>query len=172
MAPQWFKRLDSIILTAEGFDEGAGDFSGGSILSLYDRQAIETLFGVRRVGATNLMKQIGCTKLGTGSVCLRKDVLLFLQRSKRSGVYQAEAERQERLSERLEALRSHQRARSVILRPPDPQADIDSLPSGVQVTKTSLHMEFAGFNDFASKLLELGNIMASDYVRLQALMGE
>jgi hypothetical protein len=52
----------------------------------------------------------------------------------------------------------------------DPEVnDVEQLPAGIRIQPGRLTIEFEGFESFASKLVELSQIMAKDLHRFQAL---
>src|SRR5687767_1478221 len=100
--PAWFHRLDEIIETLRGMES-----------SYLDRQAIQTLFGVRERRARQLMEALPGLRVGNASAIARLALVARLEETAVSGSFQLEMNRRARVVEDLNRTRRQLAARRV-----------------------------------------------------------
>ena len=142
-------------------------------VQLYTRRAIESLFGIKKSAAAELIRKIGGTgrvaQVGTVS---RRHLLLFLHRVRQDPAYQNEIARREALDRKLEAERKDLSARRHLIPVErEPDVTIDGL-SGVTIRRGRLVIDFDGTDDLLRKLYELSQAISQDWHRFEHLAEE
>ena len=157
--PVWYRKINDIRADVESSD-----------VQLYTRRSIETLFGIKKSAAAELMHRIG----GSGQVAhvstvSRRHLLLFLYKVQDNPGYQNEVARRENLVRKLEAERKNLSARRhVIAVERAPDVTIDGL-AGVTIHRGRLTVDFYGTEDLLRKLYELSQAIVQDWHRFERL---
>ena len=161
--PAWFHRLDEILLTLRALS-----------VSYLDRQAVESLFGIRERRARQLMAGLPSLQVGNATAISRVALIDRLVNTAKGDRFQWELSRRARVSESLEAVRRHSAAQRIqIATPPDSRNRVigDHIP-GIELAPGELTVHFHGAEDLASKLFELSQAMANDWDEIKKLVGE
>lgn len=167
--PGWIGQVDEILERIES-----------TCQQYFDRHDLEHLFVLRKNAACKLMRQVGNAEglgaiLGAGTrhqarVVSRRDLLLFLHRTKQSPEHFAEHMRKERLAEQLAETGRILKARRVrIASLPDELDTIAGLPAGIRLAPGRLEIDFFGTEDLLKHLLALAQAVTHDYVRFQQI---
>jgi hypothetical protein len=132
-----------------------------------DRAAIETLFGVKRRRAIQLLAQFGGYQAGKTFLVNRDSLLRQLEKIRDGDRFQHEAARRERLAGSLAALRKQAAASRVQIPLPEAarQAVLETLPAGIALTHNRLEVEFEGAEDLLAKLFHLAQAISNDWDR-------
>lgn len=166
--PGWLPRVDEILERIET-----------SRQQYFDRRDVEFLFELRKDAACKLMRQVGNAEdlgaiLGAGArsqahVIARKDLLLFLHRTKRSPDHFAEHMRKQKLVDTLAEAGRILKARQVPIRPIPEVTAIADLPAGIKLGAGRLEIQFFGTEDLLKHLYALSQAVMSDFPRFQAI---
>ena len=159
---RWLERLPEICRALAALD-----------IPIVDREIVESVFGVRRRRAVQLMRSFGGFQSGRTFLVDRLVLLAQLRHLQEGPEFQGEVRRRQRLIECLERLRQHHTASRVAI--PVAQ-DIFSrklrdLPEGILLEPGCLRVEFDGAEDLLRKLYELAQAVANDFERFQAAAG-
>jgi len=135
-----------------------------------DRAMVESLFGLRRRRAIELLHCFGGFQTGQSFLIERLKLIEELKSIEGGIDFSAESRRRQRLSEHLEQVRRWHKAKSVVI-----EVDRDALPArvkrlgdGVLLQPGNLHIEFSGTEDLLTKLFHLSQAAANDYEAFQA----
>jgi hypothetical protein len=135
-----------------------------------DRSIIESLFGLRRRQAIELLHRFGGYQAGLTFLVDRRLLIDHLQRLANGEEFQREMRRKERLEDVVDQLRRHRAAVRVKI-PVAPDVfdrKLADLPLGVALEAGHLHIDFSGTEDLLSKLFELSQAASNDYDRFRA----
>ncbi|MCC6538388.1 MAG: hypothetical protein IT162_12605 [Bryobacterales bacterium] len=143
--PSWIHRLDAI--------RAAVAECRSPVL---DRAALETLFGVGRRRAIELLHQLGGYQAGKTFLIERTELLRQLEEWAGSAGVRRETGRRRRVAEELERARLQQRGRGVAIAPTPGSgaAGLRQLP-GVTWAPGELRIRFSGSEELLSRLLGL-----------------
>ena len=133
-----------------------------------DRAAIEKLFGLKRRQAIQLLHRFGGYQAGRTFLVDRQELLEQLEAIRDGETFRYEQRRRRRLVAELETVRKYLQAAAVKI-PLRPQAryQIATLPPDVDLQPGQLRVEFDGVEDLLSKLFELAQSAANDFVRFR-----
>ena len=132
------------------------------------RATIESLFGLRRRQAINLMHSFGGYQIGKTAL-IERGVLIERLRELAGGErFRFEHQRHERVAGRLETLRRQRQAAGVAIRVEPPPASNASLPEGVQLEAGRLSIGFTSVEDLLAKLYGIAQAAAEDFTRFEA----
>jgi hypothetical protein len=137
-----------------------------------DRAAIETLFGVKRRRAIQLLAQFGGYQAGKTFLVNRDSLLRQLEKIRDGDRFQREAARRERLAGSLASLRKQAAASRVQIPLPESarQAVLETLPAGIDLKRNRLEVEFEGAEDLLAKLFHLAQAISNDWDRFTELL--
>jgi hypothetical protein len=146
----------------------------------FDRHDLEGLFDLRSAAAGRLLRRIGPTEelgaiLGAGTrlqarVVLKRDLILFMGRARRSTEFLDERQRHDNLQEHLVEAAKHLAARRVRIAVDPGAVDMASLPPGVRLEPGRLEITFYGAEDLLSQLYGLATSMAGDFPTFQRML--
>lgn len=164
----WLARVDEIIERVEE-----------TRLQYFDRHDVEQLFALRTTAACKVINQIGRAEnlqavLGASThlqanVVARRDLLLFLHRTRQSPEAFNEHMRKTRLTEELAEAGRILKARRIPVQPiPVKDETIAGLPAGIHLSEGKLVIEFFGFEDLMSHLFALAKAAMHDAESLRA----
>jgi hypothetical protein len=128
----------------------------------YDREAIETLFGVRRRQAINLAHRLGTRAMGTSLLVPRANLVSFLKAELEGRDYQADQDRLRRVREGLLEAQRQLDARRVKLTVPVGIRTLAHLPLGVAVGPGRVEVTGSDAQDLLQKLFALSRAIAGD----------
>jgi hypothetical protein len=157
--PTWFPRLTEIL----------ADLHAMKDVSLIDRQAFERLFHVRDRRARALMSRFAGLQIGHAWAVDRQQLIQALEAIQRGEEFQWEQRRRERIAAVYEQVKREHPARQVQI-PVTREAltrSVTSLPSGVELSPGELRIRFASFEEFLTKLFELGQAVQNDFENFQ-----
>lgn len=159
--PIWFQRLPSILAELRTLD-----------VDYVDRLAVERIFGVRQRRARQLMAGLPCLQVGNAVAVRREALIERLETTTTSDRFQWEIGRRTRVAESLDMLRRYAAARRVQL--PAPHNAVDcvfaTLPVNIDLRPGELQIRFTDATDLATKLFELSQVMANDWLSVEAAL--
>jgi len=132
-----------------------------------DRAIWESIFGVKRRRAIDLMQRFGGYQAGNTVLIDRLTLICQLRAMHDEPEVERERERKQRLSERLVQLQKHRRAAAVRI-PVGPEAAhcmVADLPPGVCFEPGKLTIQYDGVENLLSRLYELAQAAANDFDR-------
>ena len=146
----------------------------------FDRNLIGEIFNLQRTAACELLQRIpGSFSSGYTLMIHKRELLLWLYKIKRDGVWERDAERRRRV---LAAIRPMQERLAAgggaITVMPTVKAEImesttlDSLPPGIRLAEGKIEIQFNGWQDM---LFHLGALVAAidrDHIRLRQIVGD
>jgi hypothetical protein len=150
----WFHRLNEILSELR------------SLQTLYlDRQAVEQIFGVRERRARQLMAGLPCLQIGNAVGVSRQALVERVENIAVGQHCQWELRRRARVSEAVDTMRRQAAARRVVVPALTDVHDrtLSDLPSGVELRRGELCIQFGSAEDLAAKLFELSQAMANDW---------
>lgn len=156
--PAWLLHIPEIIAQLEVFE-----------VPVLDRAIVESLFGLRRRQAIELLHHFGGYKSGQTFLVERQRLLGALRRLADGEDCQSEVRRRERLQETVDRLRRDRGALQVKI-PVSPEVwnrKMATLPSGITLEAGRLQVDFDGSEDLLAKLYELARAAANDYDRFR-----
>jgi hypothetical protein len=158
---QWFLRLPDIIRQLERL-----------AIPVVDRAVFESMFGVRRRRAIQLMHEFGGYQTGRTFVIDREFVIRELKRRQASDTFDIERRRKTKLIEELECARKLAPARRVKIAAASDVRErvIADLPAGIHLRPGELRIEFFGTEDLLRHLFELSQAIVNDYTRFEAIV--
>ena len=159
--PYWFRDLPEIERRLEILQE-----------AVLDRRAMEFVFQVSQTEAGRLMRRIGCVLAGHAKVVPRYQVQEWLRRVRRSGGYDTELHRVERLDEKLKAIGKAKAGARVILRPDPAPRTMTDLPPGITLSPGRLEVRFFGAQDLLGRLFDLAQAISQDFRHFEELLEE
>ena len=132
------------------------------------RRDLETLFGVSRAQAANLMRTFGAVHTGGSRLLGRADLIRQLKKHQRGKAFQREQDRRDRV---LSAL---QQARITGIRVAVPtealSTKLANLPEGVSVERGKIEVRFEGAKEAVARLFALAQALTNDYTRFEAVV--
>jgi hypothetical protein len=147
----WLERLPAVIADLEARAE-----------SWVDRATLESLLGVGRRRAQQLLARIPCQRVGTSMLASRDDVVAHLRVLSSGDDAYYEQRRQERLWDRLEeARRQWTEQPPVLVQVPQRDVrgieahDFAALPEGVELAPGSIIVRFQSSDEALQKLMAL-----------------
>jgi len=153
LRPQWILELPRIRRELDAM-----------AVPVLDRTVIETLFGVRRRRAIQLMHSFGGYQAGKtfliDRVSLRESIDAMIE----GRSFQQESERRRRLVEDLEAARKAIPARQVRIAV---QFDAVGLPQGVRLEQGSVRFEFSTIQELLGQLFQFSQALVDDFADLE-----
>lgn len=158
--PTWFQELTEILAALEALPS-----------PWIDRSVFETLFGVKRRRAHQLMEQFGAVLVGKRYLIERDRLVTALRRVRDGDRFGHELRRRERFEILVEQLRKDQAARRVVI--PGARATVPDfgLPSSVTLREGRLEVRFQGAEDLLRQLYQLAQAIAADYERYASELG-
>jgi len=155
----WLLKIPEILTMLESFD-----------VPVVDRATVESLFGLRRRRAIELLHRLGGYQAGRTFLVDRHLLMDNLRRLAEGEDFERESRRKERLDGAIDRLRRHQiAARVSIPVPPDVfHWKVADLSTGVALEPGHLHITFSGTEDLLAKLFELAQAASNDYNRFCA----
>ena len=161
--PAWFHRLDEILSTLRALPA-----------SHLDRQAVESLFGIRQRRARQLMAGLPSLQVGNAVAISRLALIERLENTAKGDLFQWEVARRVRVTNSLEVIRKQAAAQRIRI-PAAPNASarhIHDLIPGIELASGELRLFFHGAEDLASKLFQLSQAMANDWDEFTQLVGD
>jgi hypothetical protein len=141
-------------------------------LPVVDRAAVESLFGLRRRQAIELMHQFGGYQAGRTFLIGRGQLIEQLDSFHAGDDCQRETARRERLSATIEKIQRTRKGEAIRI-PVSPDVfdtRMQSLGSDVQLRPGKLEIEFAGAEDLLTKLFSLSQAVANDYAAFERVI--
>ncbi len=132
-----------------------------------DRAAVETLFGLRRRQAINLMHSFGGYEIGKTALIERCVLITRLREIAAGERFRFEQRRRERLARRLDELRRYRQAAAVTIRAEPPAAPDPGLPPGVRLEAGRLIIDFGSVEDLLAKLYGIAQAAAQDFTHFE-----
>ncbi len=150
----WILRIPSIIADVEQLST-----------PVVDRAMFETLFGVKRRRAIELMQHSGGFRSGNTVMVERRSLLSWLKRLELSPDYDREYVRKQKVAQELDTL--HRCSAGTVIRLPV-SADVRQrtpydLPSGISLQPGRLIAEFTAPEELFGKLYELAMAAVNDF---------
>jgi hypothetical protein len=137
-------------------------------LPFFQREDIETLFGLRRRQAINLMHRVGAVRTGNAITVDQRDVVRWIERVMQSPAVVREPLRRARVIEKIVELKAEAAARAIrITLPPGPERP--DLPEGVTLAPGILAIRFTGQQQLLERLFGLARTLAADPKLLESL---
>ena len=161
--PRWLVRLPDILRDLQKMH-----------VPVVDRAAVETLFGVRRRRAIQMMGEFGGFQSGRTFLVDRAALILHLSLLAEGSEFEHEHRRRNHLSHELAAIRQRAQAARVFI-PVSPdvrQTRLANLPGGVLLERGKLVVLFEGSDDLLQKLFALSQALANDFGILQAFLDQ
>jgi hypothetical protein len=137
-----------------------------------DRAAIETLFGVKRRRAIQLLAQFGGYQAGKTFLVNRDSLLQQLEKIRDGDRFQRESSRRERVAGSIATLRKHAAASRVQIPVEQKahQAVLETLPAGIHLKHNRLEVDFKSAEDLLAKLFHLAQAVSNDWDRFSELL--
>ena len=157
--PRWLLRIPSIIDALSQMDA-----------PVVDRAVCESLFGVRRRWAIELLAKFGGYRSANTLLVSRVKLIEQLQLIHADPDTEQEVRRKERLAEQIVTLQHHRAAANVRI-PVAPDVHnrrVRDLPEGIRLEAGRLMIEFAGAEQLLSRLYELSQAAANDFEAFRA----
>ena len=153
--PSWIQHVPRILESLES--AGAPPF--------LDRPAIETLFGLRRRQAINLLRRLGGYQVGKTFLVPREAVIGFLRHPRRHTAAEIEKARFERVANALAGARQELDRRRIPIpnQPETSRLEISGLPDGIRLETSRLTVCFAEPIELLQKLFALSQALANDF---------
>lgn len=160
--PSWLARVPAL--------EDA--LAAASAPGLFDRSAIETLFGVRRRQAISLLHHCQGYRKGRKLVATRESVLGLLAAARAGGAWEELAEQRRQVAEFLGEARHGLTLPTLRIPAPARLSEITfaGLPPGIHLMPGQLSVRFDTAEDLVEKLFTLGQALANDYESLEAAL--
>jgi hypothetical protein len=133
-----------------------------------DRAIFESLFGVRRRRAIQLMSFFGGFQAGRTFLVDRMALIRQLEPVEAGAEFVMEQRRRQRLIDSLEQVRRHRAAASVSIAVALPPRDIARLPEGICLQPGFLNITFDGAEDLLRKLYSIAQAAANDFEAFRA----
>lgn len=150
--PSWYERVPEILPALEA-----------SRVPFLDRLTIESVFQLGRRQAIRLMGRFGGYQVGRSYLVDRSQVIEHLQTLRATGDVAWAIRRKERLLRVLREERPHLRSRAVHIPVSETAANLEHLPSGIELEPGCLTVRFAEPLELLEKLVELSRALALDY---------
>ena len=153
--PSWIERVPKIL----DFLESA------AATPFLDRPAIESLFGVRRRQAIQLLHRFGGYQVGKTFLVPREAVIRFLRDPHLRSAAEVETGRFERISAALGQARQDldRRRIAIPVQPETLRLEISGLPDGIRLEPTQLTVRFEQPMELLQRLFALSQALANDY---------
>jgi hypothetical protein len=142
-----------------------------------DRRTLQDTLGVSKTVAWRILRQCGAEE-GPGSslVCPRGELIHALEAVQRTGSYQHEIRRRDRVEARLSDLLTIARSRHIQVSAEDHGVELLStrfghLPPGVDLTLDRLTIEFTGIEEFLQKIGAVVFALQNDYEAVSSFLG-
>ena len=156
--PAWLLRIPDIVAELEVLS-----------VPVVDRAIVESLFGLRRRRAIELLHCFGGYQTGRTFLIDRRLLIDHLQHLGEGEEFESEVRRKQRLGEAVDELRREQAAAGVrIPVRPECARRVSDLPAGVVLECGHLGVDFCGAEDLLAKLYELSQAAAQDFDRFRA----
>ncbi len=151
---QWLLRVPEILAEMSALDD-----------PIVDSAVCESLFGVRRRRAIDLIRYFGGYQAGRTFLIDRPKLIAQLEQIRDSPDFKMEWHRKERLAERLESIRRLQTGARVAIavEPQILRRRLPDLPAGVGLSPGALHIQFESSEELLGKLFALAQAIANDY---------
>jgi len=134
-------------------------------LPVLDRAVIQSVFGLGRRQAIELMHRFGGYRSGSTLLVERSRLVADLDRIAATGEYEREEARHEKLVAALARFRRSRRTEEVRI-PVSVgvfDARLNALPDAVQLKRGRLEIEFSGCEDLLTKLFTLAQAAVNDF---------
>lgn len=161
---RWHRNIPDIRLRVETLDPGW----------FVDRAAIETLFGLGRVAAVQLLARLGARLIGSALAIDRETLLERLESLERDPELVWETDRRRRVATLLDVEKKLLPGRQVQIRISpevlEASSSIAGLPQTIRLAEGRLEINFFGAEDLLHQLVELGTAMTRDFARFQQIV--
>jgi len=156
--PAWLLHIPDIVAELEVLS-----------VPVVDRAIVESLFGLRRRRAIELLHRFGGYQTGRTFLIDRRLLIEHLQHLGEGEEFESESRRKQRLGEAVDELRRGQAAAGVRIPVRSECARrLSDLPVGVVLEAGHLGVDFSGAEDLLAKLYELSQAAAQDFDRFRA----
>ncbi len=141
-----------------------------------DRRTVEETLGVSKTVAWRILRGCGGVEgPGHSLVCGREEMVRALEELQKTGKYEWEVRRRERLEERLMPLMAAARARGIRIAEERRAIEMarmrfQGLPAGVEFERERLTIEFSGMQDFLAKVGAVVYALRNDYDAVSAFV--
>ena len=134
-------------------------------LPVIDRAVIQSVFGLGRRRAIELLNQLGAYKSGKALLIERTRLIAELDKIAAGGDYRQEQARHEKLSAVLARFQRTRRAQEVRIEvsPEVFSSRVDALPAAVHLRPGKLEVEFSGCEDLVGKLFTVAQAALNDF---------
>jgi hypothetical protein len=134
-------------------------------LPVVDRAVIQSIFGLGRRQAIDLLHRLGGYRAGSSFLIERTRLIDGLDRIAATGVYEREEARHEKLTAALARFRRSRPAEEVRIQvsPEAFDARLNSLPDAVHLKPGKLEIEFSSCEDLLTKLFMLAQAASNDF---------
>lgn len=162
--PSWLDRVREIMATLEEPELASIPF--------LTRASIESLFGLKRRTAIELMKKIGPFQVGKEFVIRRRDLLHWLNKAEIGEKVWYEEIRRQRVEELVDQIRWEREARKprVVVPEKTLELKLEGMPSTVSIRPSEMRIEFFGAEDLFRQLFEIAQVIQNDYNRFRELV--
>jgi hypothetical protein len=161
--PSWAWRLPDVLSALRSCPE-----------QWIDRRQVEELFGCSKTVAWRILRHAGVEPgVGRALLCRREDLIARLERiAAGGGVVEREIARRERLDQLLERIRPDVIANMTKVARDDQALELvntrfSRLPANVELTPTSLHIEFQGTEEFLQAFGAVVYALNNDFEAVQ-----
>jgi len=156
--PAWFHKVNEILESLETIEA-----------PLLDRRAIQTLFGVQRRRAQQMMQTWSGFRLGTSFLIDRQGLIENLHELAKHDDVLHEIRRKTRIEEELARTSAILKGRRVRFHVSNdaPSPTIEGLPHTITMDSGELRIQFFGTEDLLRQLFELSQAIANDYAGFQ-----
>jgi hypothetical protein len=153
--PSWIERVPEILRILDSPTAPA----------FLDRPAIESLFGLRRRQAIQLLSRLGGYKVGKTFLATRETLVRFLRDPARWSAASEEKGRFERVRGALGEARQELDRRRIAIpaRPETFRLDFSGLPAGIHFEPGRLIVEFKHPAELLERLFALAQALGNDY---------
>jgi len=156
----WTHRISEIVAILEQYD-----------FPVLDRAGIESLFGVSRRGAVNVMNRFGACQAGKSLVIDRTVLIQCLRGVATNEDAVRETARRRRIGNALADMQKYRSGAAVRIRvePEVFSAKLAGLPADVALKPGDLHIRYCTAEDLLKKLFELSQAIANDYEQFECM---
>lgn len=151
--PTWYPKVPDIIRGVSALERKA-----------FDRQDVETLFGIQTAAAARLMPRLGAEKVAGRYSIPKPKLMSVLEHIQKTGRYEPELARRRTVAEQLQSAKEEQKSRAIAI-PVKPQSrwkNLDEL-DGTTLQPGELRITFGDADQCMVRLYELGQAIGNDW---------
>lgn len=162
--PSWLDRVREIIATLDEPELASVPF--------LTRASIESLFGLKRRAAIELMKKIGRFQVGKEFVIRKGELVRWLKRASLGDQVWYEEVRRQRVEDLVDQIWWEREAKKPRVVVPEKtfELKLEGMPSTVLLKPGEMKIEFNGAEDLFRQLFEIAQVIQNDYERFRRLV--